>query len=593
MSFRDWFSGVLGPQPQLHLHPLFGREGPATRWTNGEVAIGYMIRPGPPPPAFARDGQTILVADARLYNVGEIVAMLRGRGRDVSVNANAADLLLSLYLECGPALGCWARGMYTVAIWDAEKRRLVLTRDAIGERPLYYAATRSHLAFSSTLRALRRWPELELSVNLDGVRKYLSYGFVPGEATLLTGVRELLPGHYLTAWRDGAALRLEQRPYWQACEGEQDEDAPVESYSRPLRALLEDAVCERLPRGAPAGVLLSGGLDSSAITALAARLHTGGRLHTYSVSFGADYPNELPYSSLVAEQCGTQHHIVEVSGKQVARHLPETVAQIDDPIGDPLTVPNFLLDRAASANVEVVLNGEGGDPCLGGPKNLPMVLYEMYGEAGNQDFARERSYLRSYQKCYDDLPRLLTPAAQRELAAMPPQEAFLAPFFDHRSGMSSYLNKLMLINVRLKGAHNILCKVDRMTAAHGIEGRSPLFDRRVVEFSFAVPPGLKLAGSDEKFVLKKAVEDILPATILRRPKSGMLVPVQGWFKQDMRGLAREVLLGRRARRREILNQALIKQWLEYEESAFPRHGIKLWLVLTLELWFRSYLDAPR
>jgi asparagine synthase (glutamine-hydrolysing) len=143
------------------------------------------------------------------------------------------------------------------------------------------------------------------------------------------------------------------------------------------------------------------------------------------------------------------------------------------------------------------------------------------------------------------------------------------------------------------GAHHILCKVDRTTASHGLEGRSPLFDRRVVEYSFQVPPRYKLDGTTEKAVLKRAVEDILPASIVRRPKSGMLVPVQYWFKDELRAMAHDCLLGRRARNRGILNQQVLASWLDYRESVFPRHGVKLWLVLTLELWCRAYLDRPK
>jgi asparagine synthase (glutamine-hydrolysing) len=561
-----------------------------------DAALGYLTKPGrgKSQVCIAAEGQVVLVADARLFNQPEIVALLRRHGREAARDAEPQQLLLELYLACGPRFALHARGMFTAAVWDGRVRRLALTRDAVGERPLYYARTAGHLAFASTLRALRCWSRLDFDVDLDGVRKYLTYGFLPGEVTLLKGVRELLPGHYLTVELDQrGTVTTKCMPYWQPEEAPAEVDSPVEVYSRPLRQLLEDAVQERLPASGPVGVLLSGGLDSSAITALAARLHASYPVRTYSVSFGPEYPSELPFSSMVARHCHTTHHIVEISGEQVARHLPETVSHIDDPIGDPLTVPNFLLDGAASADVDVVLNGEGGDPCFGGPKNLPMLLHAVYGDGAQPSLARERSYLRSYQKCYDDLAQLLTPAVQERLATMPPQEELLSPFLDDRSGMQSYLNKLMLINVRLKGPHHILCKVDRMTAAHGIEGRSPLFDRRIVELSFQVPPRWKLSGSNEKFVLKRAVNDILPAEIIARPKSGMLVPVQCWFRGPLRGPARQALLGRRARRRGILNQALLRDWLDYRGSLLPRYGVKLWLVLTLELWFRTYIDAPR
>ena len=569
-------------------------EGPTGRWGGEDAALGYLSDRWTGGVCVSADGQVVLAADVRLFNQADIVSMLRRHGQDVACDADPQRLLLALYLACGPGFAAHARGMFAAAVWDGRERRLVLTRDAVGERPLYYARTATQLAFASTIRALRCWRRLDLDVDLDGVRKYLTYGFLPGEVTLLAGVRELLPGHYLTVEVPaGGALVVACGRYWRPVERAAEDDSPVEVYSRPLRQRLEGAGRERLPSSGPVGVLLSGGLDSSAITALAARLHEGGPVHTYSISFGPEHPSELPFSTMVARHCGARHHILEISGEQVARLLPETVSHLDDPVGDPLTAPNFLLDGAASADVDVVLNGEGGDPCFGGPKNLPMMLHAVYGEGAQPPLARERSYLRSYQKCYDDLPQLLTPAVQERLAAMPPQEELLSPFLDARSGMQSYLNKLMLINVLLKGPHNILCKVDRMTAAHGIEGLSPLFDRQIVELSFAVPPRWKLSGSNEKFVLKRAVEDILPAEIIALPKSGMLVPVQDWFLGPLRRLAREALLGRRARRRGLLNQALLREWLDYRGSLFPRYGVKLWLVLTLELWLRAYIDAPR
>ncbi len=426
-----------------------------------------------------------------------------------------------------------------------------------------------------------------------------------GKSTLLQAVG-LLEGGFTGSIRlrgqeaaqldDEGRLQVETREYWSLREGEWDDDAPVERYSQPLRALLEETVAERLPPAGPVAVLLSGGLDSSAVTALAARAAPG-RLHAFSISFGPRYRDEIPFSRLVAEHCGVEQTVLTVSGAEVAAHLEETTARLDSPVGDPLTVPNFLLDRGASQVSDVVLNGEGGDPCFGGPKNSPMLLHELYGDYAGRGsplarLARERHYLRSYQKCYDDLPRLLTPRVQRELASLPPQEAFLTPYFDAPEPRH-FLNKLMNINIRLKGSHQILYKVDRMTAAWGIEGRSPLFDRRVAEFSFAVPPHLKVLGGQEKYVLKRAVWDLLPEPILTRPKSGMLVPVQGWFRDELRPLATEHLLGRRARERDIVDQALVGEWLAYRESLYPRQGVKLWLLLSLELYFRAFLDAPR
>ena len=260
----------------------------------------------------------------------------------------------------------------------------------------------------------------------------------------------------------------------------------------------------------------------------------------------------------------------------------ETMAALDDPIGDPLTVPNLLLGQAAAQDTNVILNGEGSDPCFGGPKNLPMLLHELY----TPEESREVAYLRSYQKCYDDLPRLLTSEVQAALRKAEPQETVLTPFLTNPK-MPHFLNRLMHINVRLKGSDQILTKVNNLTTANGLLGRSPLFDRRIVDASFAIPPAYKLAGAEEKAVLKHAVADLLPEVILTRPKSGMLVPVQGWFKRDLRRFARRLLLSRRARTRPYFNGGVVREWLNYRGSLWPRHGVKLWLLLTLEVWLRA------
>lgn len=595
MLARSRFSGAFGVDAASIRGQLLTPDEVIGGWALPETAaLAYLRVPGAPAPRSWTDasGRVTLFADARLWDGAAMRAGLVAAGCRFQTEDDG-EVLLHLYLRHGAEFGCHCRGMFVAAVVDAREvgaPRLVLARDPLGGRgALYYARRSDALAFSSTLRSLRRWSALPLEPNLATVRQYLTCAFVPGAETLIAGCREVLPGQTVTARLDGnGRLELAEAEYWSPGEVAWDDDAPVEAYSTPLRALLEQAVAERHP-GGPVAVLLSGGLDSSAVTALAARANPS-PLHTFSISFGPPYPNELAFSSLMAEHCRTRHTILTVTGNEVAAHLPETAARLDGPIGDPLTVPNLLLARAASAVSDVILNGEGGDPCFGGPKNPSMFLHELY--APDDPFARERSYLRSYQKCYDDLPRLLTPRVQAALEREPPQEAFLSPYFAP-PGFAHYLNKLMNINVRLKGSHQILYKVDRMSAAWGLEGRSPLFDRRVVEFSFGIPPRWKRSGQEEKYVLKRAVWDLLPEAILTRPKSGMLVPVQGWFRAELRGLAREYLLGRRARQRDILDQATVREWLDYRGSLFPRHGIKLWLLLALELYFQAFLDAPR
>jgi asparagine synthase (glutamine-hydrolysing) len=553
------FCGVWDvPEPAEALRQL----GAETVWQEDRIAFGGA------PVWTDRLEEIVVSGEVVLSNTAELRAELD------RPEAVAGELLAELIRCYGMNAGKYALGMFAVAAFDRRKGELHLLRDSVGGRTLYYAdAGRQGCWFSGRLQPLRKSPVVSREISLPALQHYLTCAFVPGEQTMWRDARELSPGTVLSL--PGRT----RHTYWEPREGEWDTEEPLESCARRLRPLLEEAVQCVLPDSGPTGVFLSGGLDSSLITALAKQVAPG-EVHTFAVHFGPEYRNELEFSSLVAAHCGTHHHIVELPGKVIRDHLLETLALLDDPIGDPLTTPNLLLARAAAKETGVVLNGEGGDPCFGGPKNLPMLLHTLYGQVE----PCESAYLRSYQKCYDDLPRLLTPDIQAALKERP--ETLFTPFFDERR-MSSYLNRLMWINVRLKGADHILTKVNNLTTATGLLAHAPLFDRRIVEMSFSIPPDYKLTGATEKAVLKRAVADLLPETILSRPKSGMLVPVQGWFRKELKHFARHHLLGRHARTRPYFNLDVVREWLDYKGSLFPRHGVKLWLLLTLELWLRA------
>ena len=551
---------------------VFGVTGPAATlssvgvdpvWQDNGVAFGGA------PVWTDSNGDIVVSGDVLLDNAPDLRLALE------SPHAADGELLAELYLRYGPKAGDHALGMFAVALWDTRQRKLVLLRDGVGARTMYYARENQALWFASRLRTIRRTPAVSGQISFTALRNYLTSAFVPGAETIWKDVSELRPGTSLTLPSG------ETDTFWEPSEIPWDPAESIDDHAARLRPLLEDAVRIRLPEVGPVGLFLSGGLDSSLVTALAA-IYAPGKVHTYAINFGAKYPNELAFSSLVAEHCGTCHHVLTLTGKEVGGMLPETMTALDDPIGDPLTVPNLMLGRRAAQDTGVILNGEGGDPCFGGPKNHSMFLHDLYP----REESRESAYLRSYQKCYDDLPALLSPEVQSVLAKGEPQEALLTPFLSN-PGMSNYLNKLMHINVRLKGADHILTKVSNLTQANGLLGRSPLFDRRIVDASFGIPPEYKLAGVTEKAVLKRAVSDLLPQSIVNRPKSGMLVPVQAWFRGELRKFASGLLMDRRARIRPYINQEVVRRWLDYRGNLWPRHGIKLWLLLTLEVWLRA------
>jgi asparagine synthase (glutamine-hydrolysing) len=464
-------------------------------------------------------------------------------------------------------------GSFSLAVWDRERQVLWLGRDPVGAKTLYYTPQGATRWAAGDLRSLA--PYRSNALDPIALRDYLCCAFVPGDRTLWQDLRELRPGTWLTWPGDDC------QAYWhleEQLEAEGQEQS-LEWHGERLRSHLDWVVQDSLP-AAPVGVFLSGGLDSSAIAALAAKFHAHS-VYTYSIHFGDPYPNELEFSSLVAQHCGTQHHILEIPLHQMWDQLPEAMAWLDDPIGDPLTVPNLLLGKLAQQQVAVVLNGEGGDPCFGGPKNQPMLINQLYGPLSPQDPLQ--AYLLAFRKCAADLPQILKP----ELWGLVQHEP--SCFSEDLDSSASYLNRLMALNIKFKGADQILTKVSNLTRAAGVEGRSPLFDPRIVELSMTIPPQYKLSGVEEKAVLKQAVADLLPEAILKRPKSGMMVPVQAGFQQPWKREARDLLLSRRAAIAPYLNQTLIQQWLNYQGDPWRRYGVKLWLLVSLEIWLQVNL----
>ena len=524
-------------------------------------------------------GKSCFFSFENLSAVGEVVIYNR---EELKLKADSdGELLLKLYARDGIKAFSRIEGMFSAAIFDGEN--LILVRDPIGKKTLFYTRTKNFFAASSSLRSLRRFPGLEVKLNLHAVASFLTFAYLPGDETLLENVFELVPGHALKISPDGRERLIN---YYEPVE-QIDETLSTVRHIQNLRQKLDGSILNKLPEtGEETGVFLSGGIDSSLVAALAAKFRPG-RVRTYSISFGADNPNETAYSGLVAAHCGTNHKVLSFNGKQIARHLAETVALLDCPVGDPLTVPNFLLAKAAAEDgLRHVFNGEGGDPCFGGPKNLPMLVFALQRD---EHQSLSTIYLHSYRKCFDDLPFLLSRDVQDELKDRLNLERFVEPFLETEQ-MNSFLNRLLYVNIRTKLAHHILPKVERLTSFWNLTGHSPLADKAIVDASMTIPPGLKLHGTIEKWILKEAVRDLLPSTIIDRPKSGMRVPVQNWLHGALKDLANDLLFGLSARQRGLFQEKTIRTWLKGEGLIYARQGGKLWLLLTLELWLQSFLD---
>ncbi len=473
-------------------------------------------------------------------------------------------------------------GAFVFALYDFEQGSLMLARDSLGEKSLYYACRGGHIAFASESSALPDIGFGERVCDESSLRKYLTFGFVPDEYTMLRGVRKLLPGEYIIA----SAKGTHRERYWRPREhesavGADDSEDVFESQRREARDILEAAVDSRLALFPECGIFLSGGLDSSLVAALVARRRPAPP--TFSIHFGSEYAGESYYSDLVARHCSTEHRVLEIKPAAFVEDLPEIIARLDEPIGDAITVPNYLLARMASEHVGAVFNGEGGDPLFGGPKNIPLMLAALFESDG------EIAYLKSYRKMYSDLPELMSGGLSGEQDEE--LRAIARPFLDDEQ-TKSYLNKLMGLNTVLKGGCNILVKVARTYSRNGLTPLSPLFDRRLVDFAFRVPPAWKLRGRVEKYILKHAVQDLLPDEVVWREKSGMMVPVHHWFRRELRPFARSVLAPAELNRHGFFDGGFVEKILNYDlpDQVLPGYGAKLWMLLSFQLWYRAVID---
>lgn len=517
--------------------------------------------------------------------VGSLDACRRDRTRIDSVTELAAlvptNALASIDGVFQFAASSGARGAQT----------LVLSRDAIGQRTMYYARmSGGRVAYASDVQSLVTRDDVSRKLDPRAIASYLSCAYVPGRGTLFEGIQELLPGHTITFEESKGGAGVE-KPFFvlpPENESESGSDEGDRESIRGLRALLERTIADTLDPADEAVAFLSGGIDSSVVVALVQRA-LGRPLHTLSIAFGDTYKNELEWSSLVASHVGTDHTIFHLTPQAVLSALDETHAFLASPIGDPLTVPNAILFRKARELGRYVWNGEGGDPCFGGPKNLPMLLAELYGDGENQGHdasPRARSYYRAHLKCFDELSSLMTESALEALKQRP-LETDVDVFFEDEG--RSFVGALSAINVTWKGGHHILPKVDQLGRAAGVLPRSPLFSKSVVEYASRLPPSLKLRGSVEKFALKEAVRDLLPDAIIDRPKSGMMVPVEGWFQGALLPHARERLLGG-CLPWDILQRRAVEALVDGRVTGLrPRRGVKIWLLVALESYLRQFL----
>lgn len=499
---------------------------------------------------------------------------------------SGTDDLARDYARDGIRFANELRGEFVLLVCDGQE--LYLVRDPAGARTAYFGRHGRHWVVAAEPKGIWGLPGFSRRLRPAAVAQYFTYSFIPGTDTMLEDLWEVPPGHYVHL-RDNQPPTIQR--YFDFPLAPEQADDSVEVWASEFRTTLEQHIAERLLEVDRPAIFLSGGLDSSIITAEVARQYKG-TAKTFSIHFGRKYPNELAFARDVARHCGTENEEVEITSSMVAKNLPKIVWHLDDPIGDPVTAPNFLLaSHAAGQGYSKVFNGEGGDPLFGGPKNLTMLMSHWYGGVGNDPRFRQRRYLESYRRGFEELSHVLTPRFQEGIDEVRDLHSPLDRFF---AAEGPFLHKLLAINTQLKGAHLILPKVERMLAASGLVPLSPLFTDAMIRLAFRSPPQVKLNCGREKWLMKEAYRSLLPSQIVDRPKSGMRVPVHYWFKGPLRRYAKRLLNRRAIERQGIFEWSRVERWMQYDlEHPQGRYGLRVWMLLTFELWRRIVIEGER
>jgi asparagine synthase (glutamine-hydrolysing) len=555
-------------------------------------------------PMQSEDGQVHIVFNGEIYNYRELRAELVARGHRF-VTQSDTEVILRAYLEYG--VDCFPKldGMYAIALWDRRTKTLLLARDRFGEKPLFYSDDGERIVFASELKSLLQVPGFERRIDHDAVAAYVTFGYVPNPGSIFADVKKLPPAHYL-AYRDG---RAEIRRFW-SLEWKDEKPLDDREAEDALAAKLDEAVRSRLVADVPFGAFLSGGLDSSVVVALMSR-HLSQPVQTFSIGFGEKEFNELSDARRVADHIGTEHHELVVEPDAVAL-LQDLVWYLDEPFADASAVPTYLVSKLARAKVKMALTGDGGDEAFAGyDRYLRYLKLQSLGaakplaafaaDAAGHVLPGERGYRlrRIAKRLREPFPQsylsgvaLISPELSASLLGARAASGYGGLSLDAKAlAKLGDLDRIVAIDFASYLPDDILVKLDRMAMANSLEGRSPLLDPRVVEFAVNLPVSQRIRDGRGKHLLRRVASRWLPPDVLAKPKQGFGIPLAQWFRGPLRELAEDTLASRAFRERALIDVATARRCLDDHLARRADYGEVLWVILSLELWNRRFLDA--
>jgi asparagine synthase (glutamine-hydrolysing) len=553
------------------------------------------------------DRSAVVVQNGEIYNYRELKRQLEGRGHRFATDCDT-EVHVHAYEEWGSDYVERLRGMFAVALWDKRRRRLLLARDRFGIKPLYYRHAGGELSFASELKAMLEQPGFSREIDPRAVGAYLAFNSIPAPLTIFAEARKLPPGHLLT-WEEGEmALRRYARPGPVAADEVRRGSAA--ELAAELREVLDDSIRAHLVADVPVGVLLSGGVDSGGIAALASG-HSEEPLRTFSIGFEEAGFDELSRARLVAQRYGTDHHEL-VLRPDAVELFPKLVEAFDEPFGDSSALPTYLVSQLASEHVKTAMSGEGGDELFGGyytyvadllarrvgrlaalarplAEALPSRTDRIGFDYKAKRFARAAA-LPPLER-HHGWKEIFSPAARTELAGeraggWDPLDLYRERYAETAGGEP--LARMQDLDLGIYLVDDLLVKTDRLSMAHSLELRVPFLDPKVADFAFSLPRKLKVRGFAKKRLLRAALEPLVPREIVHGRKQGFSIPIAAWLRGPLQPFAREVLAPSALARQGLLDPAAVTPLLDRHAAGREDFSRQLWGLMALTLWFDRY-----
>jgi asparagine synthase (glutamine-hydrolysing) len=566
-------------------------------------------------PVHNEDRTVTVVLNGEIYNYRELRRRLTANGHRFATQGDT-EVIAHLYEEQGPACVESLTGMFAFALWDERFGRLLIGRDRLGKKPLFYAQRRGAISFASELGALLADGEIPREVDHEAIDRFFAFGYVPSPNSAFRAIRKLPPASVLT-WESG---KLEIERYWKLDYAKTLDVRSDEEAGELVRDALGKAVRRRMVADVPLGAFLSGGIDSTAVVAAMAE-QSSDPVKTFSIGFESESFDELPFAREVAERFGTDHHELVVRPDAVEL-LPKIIRHYGEPFADHSAIPSFYLAEMARRHVTVALNGDGGDEAFGGYSRyahaammrrldrVPVSLRRALAAAGGRvradgeltsvrnrirrasaqlPLSAEQRYALAMSRTGPAMAAAVYTAEFSASLTRPHGEVIGGPWSESNAG--ELVDRMLDVDQQTYLPGDLLVKMDIATMAYGLEARSPLLDHELLEMAAAMPARFKVRGAEKKIALRASLRGIVPDSLIDRRKQGFQVPMAEWLRTDLREMARETLLGARARGRGYLRGDVVEGLLNRHQAGEEDNSAALWSFLVFELWHDQVVDG--